>query len=132
MVLELTTPALLFSAISLLLLAYGNRFLALATLIRDLHARYQQRPQPQLKGQLENLRRRIILIRNMQFLGVSSFFLCVLCMALLFWQVQVLAQVVFAFSLLLLMASLALSIWEIQISVGALHYQLEDLGQESG
>jgi hypothetical protein len=38
--LSLTTPALLFSAISLLLLAYTNRFLAYASVVRNLHARY--------------------------------------------------------------------------------------------
>lgn len=66
MELTLTTPALLFPAISLLLLAYTNRFLTLASLIRDLYARYKAQPDPRIKGQLANLCYRIVIIRNMQ------------------------------------------------------------------
>lgn len=73
MELTLTTPALLFPAISLLLLAYTNRFLTLAALTRDLYARYRAEPDTRVKGQLINLRYRIGIIRNMQIFGVSSF-----------------------------------------------------------
>ncbi len=72
--LTLTTPALLFPAISLLLLAYTNRFLVLAQLVRDLHSKYIKNPDQLLLGQIDNLRRRISIIRDMQFMGVSSFF----------------------------------------------------------
>jgi hypothetical protein len=78
MELTLTTPALLFPAISLLLLAYTNRFLTLAALMRELYARYKATPDPRIKGQLANLRYRIGIIRNMQAFGVASFFGCVL------------------------------------------------------
>ena len=125
--LDLATPALLFPAISLLLLAYTNRFLTLATLVRSLHERYLQSPDKLIMGQLKNLRQRLVLIRNMQVLGVASFFFCVLCMALLFWQQRLTANLSFGVSLLFLIASLALSLWEIQISVGALQLQLSDL-----
>jgi hypothetical protein len=84
MELTLTTPALLFPALSLLLLAYTNRFLALANLIRNLHHRYQTEPNPGVAGQLANLRKRVYIIRNMQALGLASLFCCVLCMFLLF------------------------------------------------
>ena len=77
---DLTTPALLFPAISLLLLAYTNRFLHLAQLVRNLHAAYHQEPDALIIGQIANLRRRIVLIRNMQVLGVLSLFLCVAAM----------------------------------------------------
>ncbi len=127
MEITLTTPALLFPAISLLLLAYTNRFLAIATLIRGLHARYREDPQARVMGQLKNLRRRVYLIRNMQFLGVSSLFLCVLCMFLLFYNEVQWAQSLFGVSLGLLMLSLVLSIVEIFISVKALNIQLSDL-----
>lgn len=76
MQISLTTPALLFPAISLLLLAYTNRFLALASLIRNLHARYMGEKDIKIKAQISNLRKRVILIRNMQLLGISSLFLC--------------------------------------------------------
>ena len=125
--LELTTPALLFPAISLLLLTYTNRFLTLAGLIRELHGRYKEGHEDTVLGQIVNLRTRVRLIRAMQALGVVSFFGCVFCMFSLFFGLMLVAQGVFALSLLLLMVSLGLSVWEIQMSVGALDLQLRDL-----
>lgn len=126
----LTTPGLLFSAISLLLLAYSNRFLALAGLIRSLHSEYQENPNPKIMGQIANLRTRSVLIRNMQVFGVSSLFLCVFCMFLLFGKQILIGKYVFGVSLVLLMISLALSVWELQISIRALNIQLDDLEGE--
>ena len=123
----LTTPALLFPAISLLLLAYTNRFLTLAGLIRRLHADYRDQPSGEVLGQIKNLRTRVGLIKNMQELGISSLLLCVLCMFLLFAGETTAGKWVFGVSLLLLLASLALSIREIHISVNALNIQLSDL-----
>jgi Protein of unknown function (DUF2721) len=125
--LTLTTPALLFPAISLLLLAYTNRFLALAALMRDLYARYRAEPQPKIKGQLVNLRYRIVIIRNMQVCGVASFFGCVLCMFVLLAGYPALGAWIFGASLLLLLISLGLSLREIQISIDALTLQIDDL-----
>ncbi|MEM9671599.1 MAG: DUF2721 domain-containing protein [Bacteroidota bacterium] len=125
--LTLTTPALLFPAISLLLLAYTNRFLAIAALIRQLHGQYNDHPDSRIKGQIENLRKRVILTRNMQSLGILSLFLCVLCMFLLFADEYELGKWVFGVSLLLLLASLGLSVREIQISINALSLQLSDM-----
>jgi hypothetical protein len=124
---DLTTPALLFPAISLLLLAYTNRFLTLATLIRSLHAKYKEDPHEILLGQIRNLRKRVILIRNMQAFGVSSLLLCVICMFLLFGDNQYAGRITFGVSLVLLIISLALSIYEIQISVKALKLHLGDM-----
>ena len=129
MELDLTTPALLFPAISLLLLAYTNRFLALAALMRELYARYKTQPDPQIKGQLLNLRYRIGIIRNMQAFGVASFFGCVLCMFLLFAGQNLLGTWVFGISLILLLISLALSLREIQVSIDALSLQIQDLDE---
>lgn len=125
--LDLTTPALLFPAISLFMLAYTQRFLALASLVRGLNEKYQQTKQAKLQKQIQNLRQRIYLIRNTQFLAVSSFFCCVLCMALLFWELWVIANIVFGFSLVLLLVSLFLQLWEIQISVRALQLELDEM-----
>jgi len=130
MELTLTTPALLFPAISLLLLAYTNRFLTLANLIRELHRSYKANPDPLIKGQLENLRYRVVIIRNMQIYGVSSFFLCVLCMFVLFAGRPDFGKWVFGASLILLMISLALSLREVQVSVDALNLRLSDLEQK--
>lgn len=123
----LTTPALLFPAISLLLLAYTNRFLTLAGLIRRLHAEYLDQPSGEVLGQIKNLRIRVGLIKNMQELGIFSLLLCVLCMFLLFGGAITVGKWVFGISLLLLIASLSLSIREIHISVNALNIQLSDL-----
>ena len=132
MEMTLTTPALLFPAISLLLLAYTNRFLALAVLIRDLHDRYKERPDQILIAQITNLRYRVTLIRNMQVFGAGSFFLCVLCMlVLLAGQIQI-GEIIFGLSLLLLLVSLGLSLRELQVSVDALNYRLSDLEGEEG
>lgn len=128
MEITITTPALLFPALSLLLLAYTNRFLALARLIRDLHDRYKTRPDEIIMGQLENLSLRVKVIRDMQVLGVSSLFLCVLCMFLLFAGKIIIGEYVFGASLVLMMASLGLSIRELWISINALNLQLSDLG----
>ena len=129
MELTLSTPALLFPAISLLLLAYTNRFLTLAALMRDLYARYRAEPNPRIKGQLYNLRYRIGIIRNMQVFGVASFFGCVLSMFMLFAGLAELGKWIFGGSLLLLLASLALSLREIQVSIDALTLQIADLDE---
>jgi hypothetical protein len=127
MEITLTTPALLFPTISLLLLAYTNRFLAIASLIRGLHSKYQENHDPIIFRQIKNLRKRVLLIRNMQAFGIVSLFLCVLCMFLLFWGKIWAGEIVFSISLILMMCSLSLSLWEIQISVKALNLQLIDI-----
>lgn len=123
----LTTPALLFPAISLLLLAYTNRFLTLANLIRDLHARYKANPEDILMTQLASLRYRVILIRNMQAFGAASFFLCVATMLVLFAGQQEVGRWMFGASLVLLLVSLGISMREIQVSVDALNMRLSDI-----
>jgi hypothetical protein len=127
MELTLTTPALLFPAISLLLLAYTNRFLTLANLIRELHRSYKNNPDEIIIMQLSNLRYRVTLIRNMQIFGVSSFFGCVLCMLLLFAGQVLIGKYVFGASLIFLLISLGLSLREVQISIDALNHRLSDL-----
>ncbi len=127
MEITLTTPALLFPAISLLLLAYTNRFLTIATLIRNLHSKYKEEPDENIWGQIKNLRLRVKLIRNMQALGVLSLLLCVVCMFVIFTGNFKMAEIIFGVSLILLILSLAVSAWEIQISVKALNIQLSDL-----
>jgi hypothetical protein len=129
MELNLTTPALLFPAISLLLLAFTNRFLTLANLIRELHARYKANPDEILMAQIKNLRYRIHIIRDMQAFGVASFFLCVVSMLFLFFNLELIGKISFGIALLLLMASLALSMREVSVSVDALEYRLSDLEQ---
>jgi len=130
MEMTLTTPAMLFPAISLLLLAYTNRFLAIAGLVRNLYDRYQARPEQKIQAQIDNLRYRLGLIRNMQVFGISSLLLCVLCMFVLFLGLVEFGQGIFAVSLLLMLVSLGLSLREIQVSNRALRFQLEDLEEK--
>ena len=125
--LTLTTPALLFSAVSLILLAYTNRFLAYAQVIRNLYDKFRENPDSVLKAQIDNLRKRLYLTRSMQILGVMSLFFCVASMFLIYIDYFVAASWIFGVGLLLLIASLGISVWEIQISVKALELHLENM-----
>ena len=95
----LTTPGLLFPAISLLLLAYTNRFLVLAQLIRELNSREGESIRPVVVAQITNLRKRIKLIRTMQVYGVASFLLCTLSMFALFIEFNTTGIILFGVSL---------------------------------
>lgn len=128
---ELTTPALLFSTISLLMLAYTNRFLAIAKLIRDLHDKYLNTHSQHILSQIRNLRLRLNLIRNMQLLGVLSLLLSVVCMIVLFSQNEYWAKILFGASMAMMVVSLALSVWEITISAQALKIELQDIEEKS-
>ena len=123
----LTTPAVFFPAVSLLLLAYTNRFLALAAVIRKLHADYKVAKDPVYLSQINNLRQRIRLVRNMQFCGVSSLLCCTGCMFLLFWDQISAAEYVFCIAMILMMVSMIISLIEIQISIRALDLHLKSL-----
>lgn len=123
---DLTTPALLFPAISLLLLAYTNRFLVLAQLIRQLHSQRQTNTDMVIR-QISNLRTRLTLIKAMQGMGVLSFLFCAMSMLLIFVRLTIPAEWIFAISLLLLVLSLLCSLLEIAISTKAIEIELEDL-----
>jgi len=125
--LGLTTPALLFPAISLLLLAYTNRFLTLANLIRELHKSYKSNPEQVILAQISNLRYRVHLIRDMQVWGIASFFLSALCMFFLYAGQELVGKLIFGVSLVALMVSLGISFREIQVAIDALSYRLSDL-----
>lgn len=123
----LTTPALLFPAVTFLLIAFTNRFLALGSRIRNLHDRYRANPDDVLLAQIKIMRRRVLLIRNMQACGVAGLFGCVVCMLFLFASWQVAGKIVFVASLLLLLSSLAISFREILLSVEALNLELSSM-----
>jgi hypothetical protein len=126
---NLTTPSLLFPAISLLLLAYTNRFIVLAQLILHLHSQYQENLKEVTIRQISNLRIRIMLIRRMQAMGFLSFVLCALSMFLVFIDLPLIAQTIFGISIFLLVLSLLLSLYEITISTKAIEIELEDIEQ---
>jgi len=124
---ELSTPALLFPAISLLLLAYTNRFMGLASVIRGLHRQINETNKQLIARQITSLRLRIKLIIWMQVLGVLSISFCVAAMFLLFLAASELGQLAFITSLVLMMLSLVVSLYELIISGHALNIELEDI-----
>ena len=126
--LNINTPALLFPAITLLMLAYTNRFLSLAALVRNLHNEYTRGgKEKHVLNQIKNIRSRINLIRYMQGMGIVSFFCCVLCMYTIFRDWMEAAHIIFAFSLLFLLTSIILSLLEINKSTKALELVLSDI-----
>lgn len=127
MILTIETPALLFSATSLILLAYTNRFLTIATIVRGLKKNYEEKESSSTLLEIKNLNLRLTLIRYMQMFGVLCLFLSVFAMLLLFLALPELGIYLFGLSLLCLLISLGISFWEISISVTALRLHLKDL-----
>lgn len=129
--LSIETPALLFSATSLILLAYTNRFLTIAQIVRSLKKNYDQDHNKSILIEIKNLNQRITLIRYMQLFGVLCLFLSVFAMFLLFLNYETTGIYVFGVSLLSLLISLGISFWEVSISVNALRVHLKDLMEEN-
>jgi len=128
MQLTINTPALLFPAISLIMLAYTNRFLALATLVRSLKVKYEESEKNiGLQNQIKNLRYRLKLIKNMQAFGVLSFASCLFCMFFIYLEWNIVAEILFALSLIFFLISLIISLIEIQLSTKALELELSNL-----
>jgi hypothetical protein len=121
---NLTEPAILFGSISLLLLAYTNRFLALASLVRALN---RSQDEIGLQRQIDNLRQRIALIKNMQAFGILSFLLCTLAMFAIFLNSVRAGEFLFGLSVVALLISLTLSLYEIVISTRALNVVLDGI-----
>ena len=126
-VLDITTPAVMFPAISLLLLAYTNRFLALASIIRNMNVCTIDEYELE---QIKNLKLRMMYIRKMQYLGVFSLLLCVFSMLFIFLSFNILGETIFAISLLLMILSLIYSLAEIRISLQALDIHLNKCGKK--
>jgi hypothetical protein len=129
--LSIETPALLFSATSLILLAYTNRFLTIAQIVRGLKKSYEEKHNKSILIEIKNLNLRLTLIRLMQLYGVLSLFLSVFAMLVLFLEYTVSGIYIFGASLLTLLISLGISFWEISISVKALRVHLQDLIEDS-
>lgn len=127
MEIDLTTPALLFSAISLIMLAYTNRFLSYAGLVRTLKEQYVENPSSVKAAQIANLRKRLYLTRAMQVTGIGSLLLCVVSMFFIYIQFYNVSIYIFGTALILLIISLGISVYEIYISVKALEIHLDDM-----
>ncbi|MFT4901568.1 MAG: hypothetical protein ACI81V_000842 [Lentimonas sp.] len=127
MEITLTTPAILFPAVSLLMLAYTNRFLAIASIIRHLHSRYQADASCVVRRQIDNLRARLLLIINMQSFGILSLIACISSVVVLFLGGRQFGGALFGLSLLLMLVSLLFCLREIHLSGRALEIELEDM-----
>lgn len=127
MILEMSIPALLFPAISLTMLAYNARYLAIASLIRQLHKEYVSSYSEIIGMQINQLRKRLYLIRNMQATAIISFLGAVITMALLYTSNNKSANIVFGLSLLALVISLTISLIEVQLSTKSLNIQLNSI-----
>ncbi len=125
--LSITTPALLFSAVSLILLAYTNRFLAYASVVRNLYAEYRKNKDYIIEGQIKNLKNRLELIKWMQLSGVGSLFLSMLSTLLIYLNMDFSGEITFALALLFMIISLAISAWEIHISIVALDLHIKGM-----
>jgi hypothetical protein len=124
----INTPAILFPAISLVLLAYTNRFLGLASVARKLHEEYNKKIEnKKLHTQIKSLRYRIVLVRRMQFMGVISFLLCIVAMFFIYIDRIQIANVIFGVSLVCFAISLIISLIEISLSTKALDNELSDM-----
>ena len=130
MEINISTPALLFSAITLLLLAYTNRFLTVASLVRQFVSVYKEKPDENIYKQISNFRIRLTLMKYTQVFGVLSFLFCVISMFSIFLHKMAAAQIIFAISLILLMISLLCSLYEIFISIGVLKLELDHLDEQ--
>ena len=126
----MTTPALVFPAISLIMLAYTNRFLGLSTVIRNLTREYQQHPDDSLLLQIDNLQRRVIMIRNMQMFGVACVLFSVASIIALSFASQFWGMCLFAVSLSCLVVSLLISMYELILSCHALEIALGDMEKD--
>ena len=125
--LSISTPALLFSIISLLMIAFTNRFMSMASLIRDLHEKFQKKPDKTILVQIVNLRKRISMIRYMQIIAISSLLLSILCMFFIFLGFDLFAKWLFVLGLIGLSISLIISAFEITISTEALDAEISDM-----
>lgn len=130
MELTISTPALLFSTVSLLMIAFTNRFLALASLIRDLHVKYKTEEEKEnIIAQIVGLKRRIRIVRNIQIIAISSLLLSAVCMLLIFLEKELAAKWFFGGALMLQIVALTLSVREITLSMNALELELSDIAE---
>ena len=124
---NISTPALLFSAISLLMLAYTNRFLALAALIRQFIRQFEEKQETHILKQIQNFKKRLKIIKYTQLFGVISFLLCVISMFSIFVNMILTAEIIFALSLITMFVSLLLSLQEVLLSIGALNIEMHKI-----
>lgn len=128
---QISTPGLLFPAISLLMLAYTNRFLGLASLMRQILSKFQEHGKHSDWQQIDNLRFRISLLRYTQAMGVSSLLLCTASIFSIFLGSDQGARIFFAAAVIFMAVSLCLSLWEIHLSVVSLDIEISNIKSQN-
>lgn len=123
----LTTPTVLFPAVTVMLLVYTNRFISISNLIRDLKKQYDSEPSESIILQIQSLRRRVLLMRNMQWLAVLTLFLSVISIFCIFESRPELAKKIFVVGMVSLIASLFLSLREIHLSINAIDIEMKSI-----
>ena len=122
----ISTPALVFPALSVLMLAYTNRFIAISKRVRALHAEHKNNPAKNLKKQIKSLHKRLMFIRNMQVLAITGFLINMISIFLILISLPKVATVLFGVGLLAIIGSLLISVLEINMSVQAMSFELEE------
>lgn len=122
----ISTPALVFPALSVLMLAYTNRFIAISKRVRSLHAEHKNKPHRNLRDQIKSLHRRLRFIRNMQFFAITGFLINMVSIFMILVGLAKVATVLFGLSLICIIASLIISIMEINMSVQAMTIELAE------
>tara|TARA_Y100000746_G_C15442757_1_gene423642 strand:+ start:47 stop:433 length:387 start_codon:yes stop_codon:yes gene_type:complete len=124
---DITTPALLFPAISLLFVAYTNRLHSLSVLIRAMTTKGSNESKTRhADEQIMILEKRIIYIRRMQVFGIVSFIFNLMTIILIYLKYFILANYIFGFGLIMLSASLLFALFETLISTKALDIHLRN------
>ena len=125
-----STPAILFSTVSLLFIAFTNRYIAISGLVRDLHADFSKDKTRDIIAQIKNLRVRLKLIQTMQTFSIISLLFSSASMFLIFFDYQSAAKTLFGLGLVAQFIALSLSAWEVSISTKALNIELSDMELE--
>lgn len=130
MEISISTPTFLFPAVSLLLLAYTNRFLALSNIVRMLSKSYEAGNDHNVIEQIENLTKRIRLIKITQALGVLSLLVCCISIFFLFANFYMAGKIAFGLSIIIMALSLSYALKEISLSGIALKLELEHIRKD--
>jgi hypothetical protein len=126
-------PAILFPAIPLMMINFGNRYSTMSALIRRIHDEFVSRPEmppenaERYLGQIATLRRRLYLVRAMQTMAATAFFLNLATMLAIYARLPLPAHGLFTVVLAFMMAAMLLFVVEIQISAKALELHLSDV-----
>ena len=124
---DITTPAILFPAISLLFVAYTNRLHSLSVLIRAMTTEGSNESKTRhTQEQLDILQKRVTYIKRMQVFGILSFIFNLITIICLYINYDYLANYIFGFGLLMLSASLFFTLLETLISTKALGVHLKN------